>query len=74
MREKSFEKIWLDKDNELLEKLRKTPRKLSGKCKDCGVLDICNGGSRSRAYAVSDGDLWAEDPSCYLSEKQREGI
>jgi len=28
-------------------------------------LEICNGGSRSRAYAIY-GDMWAEDPSCYL--------
>ncbi|NPA74074.1 MAG: radical SAM protein [Epsilonproteobacteria bacterium] len=74
MKENSFDKIWLDKDSEILEKLREKPRQLGGKCKDCGVLDICNGGSRSRAYAVSDGDLWAEDPSCYLRDEQREGI
>ncbi len=70
MRKESFDKIWLNKENEILKKLREKPRNLSGKCADCGVLDICNGGSRSRAYAVS-GDLWSEDPSCYLNETQR---
>jgi len=65
-----FDEIWLNDKNEILQKLRKKPRVLSGKCKECGVLDICNGGSRSRAYAIS-GDLWAEDPSCYLSDEER---
>ena len=70
MTEKPFSEIWLDESNELLTRLREHPRKLSGKCADCGVIDICNGGSRSRAYAIQ-GDLWAQDPSCYLSEAER---
>ena len=70
MNKKSFNEIWLDDENDILNKLRVTPRKISGKCRDCKVIDICNGGSRSRAYAIS-GDLWAEDPSCYLSDEQR---
>ncbi len=70
MNRKSFDKIWLNDSNDILNKLRLTPRKISGKCKDCKVIDICNGGSRSRAYAIS-GDLWGEDPSCYLSDEQR---
>jgi len=69
MTEKPFSEIWLDESNEMLTRLREHPRKLSGKCADCGVIDICNGGSRSRAYAIH-GDLWAQDPSCYLSEAE----
>lgn len=61
----SFDEIWLDEDNRLLERLREHPRKIGGKCKDCEYIDICNGGSRSRAWAIY-GDLWAEDPSCYI--------
>ncbi len=72
MKEKSFDEIWLDEENEILTKLRKKPREISGKCKECAVLDICNGGSRSRAYAIS-GDLWSEDPSCYLDADQIKG-
>lgn len=64
-----FSEIWLGKDNELLENLRKTPRDIKGKCSKCGQIDICNGGSRSRAYAIT-GDLWEDDPSCYLSEAE----
>jgi len=61
----SFDKIWLDEDNGLLARLREHPRKIGGKCRDCEYIDICNGGSRSRAWAIY-GDLWAEDPSCYI--------
>ena len=69
MTEKPFSEIWLDEGNEMLAGLREHPRRLSGKCADCGVIDICNGGSRSRAWAIH-GDLWAEDPSCYLSSAE----
>lgn len=67
--EEDFDKIWLDDSNELLGKLRKYPREISGKCSFCKYIDICNGGSRSRAYAIS-GDLFSEDPSCYLTEEE----
>ena len=60
----SFEKVWMDKENALLKKLREFPRKLKGKCKDCEYIRICNGGSRPRAWAIY-SDLWEEDPSCY---------
>ncbi|WP_281950744.1 radical SAM/SPASM domain-containing protein [Nitrosophilus kaiyonis] len=62
---KDFEKIWLDKNNELLNKLREHPRKIKGKCENCEWIEICNGGSRPRAWAIY-GDLWQEDPSCYI--------
>ncbi len=70
MCERPFSEIWLDEQNELLRRLREHPREISGKCAECEVIDICNGGSRSRAWAIS-GDLWSEDPSCYLGEAER---
>jgi len=60
-----FYNIWNNKENEILNRLRAYPRNIKGKCQNCEFLDICNGGSRSRAYAVFN-DLWAEDPSCYI--------
>ncbi len=66
--QKPFDEIWLDESNEMLEKLRRYPRKLKGKCADCPYLEICNGGSRSRAWAIY-GDLWQEDPSCYITKE-----
>ncbi|MDX9813856.1 MAG: radical SAM protein [Sulfurimonas sp.] len=69
--ESDFGDIW--NSGELLDKLRARPRtNISGICSDCAQLEICNGGSRSRAYAIS-GDLWAEDPSCYLTLEERMG-
>ena len=73
MTQKPFSDIWLDDGNELLTRLREHPRKISGKCAECAVIDICNGGSRSRAWAIH-GDLWAEDPSCYLTEGEITGV
>jgi len=68
--QKPFSQIWKNEDDELLQRLREFPRRLNGVCKNCKVIDICNGGSRSRAWAIS-GNLWDEDPSCYLSESER---
>jgi len=64
-----FSDIWTNAPVEMLQRLRVHPRKLGGRCSDCRYIDICNGGSRSRAYAIY-GDMWAEDPSCYLSKAQ----
>ncbi|MCW8838174.1 MAG: radical SAM protein [Thiovulaceae bacterium] len=67
--EQDFSDIW--QKGELLEQLRTHPRKqISGICSDCEQIDICNGGSRARAYAIT-GDLWSEDPSCYLTQEER---
>ena len=67
-----FSNIWRDNPIEMLEKLRVHPRILEGRCKSCRYLDICNGGSRSRAYAIYN-NIWAEEPSCYLSEEKIKG-
>ncbi len=37
--------------------------RLKGKCGVCEFRDMCSGGSRARAYAVT-GDYLAEEPSC----------
>ncbi len=52
--------------NGLMTKLRQHPRPVKGRCANCRYLEICNGNSRSRAYAVY-GDIFAEDPDCYIS-------
>ncbi len=67
-----FSDIWRLKPMQLLQKLRIHPREISGKCSNCFYINVCNGGSRSRAYAIY-GDMWAEDPSCYLSEEEIKG-
>ena len=60
-------------ENLKLEKLRIHPRKISSKCETRQYINICNDGSSSRAYAIC-GDMWAEDPSCYLTEEQTKGV
>jgi len=67
--ESDFSDIWTNNPSQLLQNLRQHPRNISGKCTECDFINICNGGSRSRAYAIY-GDMWAEDPSCYLTQKE----
>jgi radical SAM protein with 4Fe4S-binding SPASM domain len=64
-----FGEIWRGTQDEMLKRLRAKPRAIEGRCEECKYLFICNGGSRSRAYAIS-GNLWAEDPSCYLTDNE----
>ncbi len=67
--EDDFSKFWNSKENKLLNRLREHPRKILGKCSQCRYIEICNGGSRSRAYSIYH-NIWAQDPSCYLSEEE----
>ena len=67
--ENNFEDVWVGKCSDIVEKLRLKPRAIGGKCSNCKYIDICNGGSRSRANAIYE-DLWAEDPSCYLTNEE----
>jgi radical SAM protein with 4Fe4S-binding SPASM domain len=68
IRDKNFAEIWTDQDNNFLNKLRHRQQYLQGKCENCNFLAVCNGNLRARAYAA--GDLWGEDPGCYLSEAE----
>jgi radical SAM protein with 4Fe4S-binding SPASM domain len=42
---------------------------LKGRCARCQYLDICKGNLRVRAEAAY-GDVWAEDPACYLTDEE----
>nr|MBL8411207.1 heme d1 biosynthesis radical SAM protein NirJ [Dechloromonas sp.] len=66
VRERSFGEIWNDMANPLMASLKAHPRQLGGRCGACRHLAICNGSSRVRAQQVT-GDVWGEDPGCYLS-------
>jgi radical SAM protein with 4Fe4S-binding SPASM domain len=70
VRQKPLSAIWRDKDNSSLNQLRNMKTHLRGKCGNCSFMDIC-AGCRIRAEAVS-GNLWAEDPACYLSREEVE--
>ena len=55
--------------HDLMRKLRERKKHLLGRCAACKWLDICNGNFRVRAEAVS-GDVWAEEPDCYLTDEE----
>jgi len=69
VRQKKFGDIWMDTSEPLLHGLRNRKRLLKGRCAQCHYLDLCNGNLRVRAEAVS-GDIWAEDPACYLTDEE----
>ncbi|MBN1307611.1 MAG: 12,18-didecarboxysiroheme deacetylase [Chitinispirillaceae bacterium] len=72
VRERPFGELWSDPAEPLLVKLRDRKAFLKGKCGRCVWQDICNGNFRVRAEAVYN-DVWAEDPACYLTEKEISG-
>jgi len=60
-----FSELWMNPRDELLIKLREKQKYLRGRCGKCKFKEIC-GGFRLRALRA--GDVWGEDPSCYLKE------
>lgn len=69
VRERPFSRIWTDASNPLLAKLRKMPEPVTGaRCSRCRYSRIC-GGCRIRAEVVN-GDLWGDDPACYLTDEE----
>ena len=69
VKERPFSEIWTDTSDDLMAKLRNRKQHVKGRCAACKWLDICNGNFRVRAEAVS-GDIWAEEPDCYLSDEE----
>ena len=69
VKERKFSEIWMDESNELLMNLRNRIPLLKGKCGRCHFQDVCAGNFRARAEAIS-GDIWQEDPACYLTEEE----
>ena len=69
VQERKFGDIWSDTSEPLLGGLKNRQGLLKGRCSRCQFLDLCNGNLRVRAEAVY-GDVWAEDPACYLSDEE----
>jgi len=67
--ERPFGQIWTDESNPIVSGLRDRKELLKGRCARCSYLDICNGNLRARAEAVF-GDMWREDPACYLTDEE----
>lgn len=68
IRERPFSELWTDEAG-LLGQLRDRIPRLSGRCASCRFLDVCGGNLRARARAV-EGDAWASDPGCYLTDEE----
>ena len=66
VRQTPFRAIWQETQNEFMMKLRSKASYLEGRCGQCRYKELC-GGCRIRAEAVS-GNLWGEDPACYLTD------
>ncbi|MCO5383812.1 MAG: 12,18-didecarboxysiroheme deacetylase [Methanosarcina barkeri] len=72
IRERPFSKIWTDQSNELMAGLKHRKPLIQAnadRCARCKWLDVCNGNFRVRAEAVY-GDVWADDPACYLTKEE----
>ncbi len=67
VKERPFSAIWEDRSDPVLDGLKRAPRPLQGRCGACRYLDVCGGNTRVRAYQTT-GNLWAEDPGCYLDD------
>ncbi|MBC8511421.1 MAG: radical SAM protein [Dehalococcoidia bacterium] len=69
VRQRKFGDIWMDTSDSLMRGLKDRKGLLKGRCAKCQYLDLCNGNLRVRAEAVY-GDVWAEDPACYLTDSE----
>jgi radical SAM protein with 4Fe4S-binding SPASM domain len=66
VKDRPFSEIWGEPPpDSLLDRLRRRKEFLKGRCADCRWLDVCGGNFRARGEAVT-GDIWGEDPACYL--------
>ena len=61
-----FSEIWGNPAaGSLLDQLRRKKDFLKGRCATCRWVDVCGGNFRARGEAAT-GDIWGEDPSCYM--------
>lgn len=67
IKERKFSDIWLNPTDDLLQKLRNKTELLRGRCGKCKFKEVC-GGFRLRAMRY--GDLWGDEPDCYLTDEE----
>ncbi|MFP3946701.1 MAG: radical SAM protein [Archaeoglobaceae archaeon] len=67
VRNQKFSDMWLNPTDDLLIKLRDKTRYLGGRCGKCKFKEVC-GGFRLRAMRY--GDLWGNEPDCYLTDEE----
>jgi radical SAM protein with 4Fe4S-binding SPASM domain len=69
VKERPFSEIWTDTSNPIMHGLKNKKEFVAGRCSECAFFDICGGNYRVRAEAVY-GNIWAEDPACYLTDEE----
>lgn len=69
VRQRPFSAIWSDRSDPLMNGLKMQPRPVKGRCAECQHFALCGGNTRVRAHQLT-GDYWAEDPGCYLDDKE----
>ena len=67
--ERPFSQIWDDPAIELRHRMKDKRAHVKGRCAGCRFLNICGGNFRARAEAYY-GDVWAQDPACYLTDEE----
>lgn len=71
VKERPFSEIWTDVGDPLMKGLKDKTKMLKGRCSQCRYLEICGGNYRVRAES-STGDVWGDDPACYLTDDEIE--
>jgi radical SAM protein with 4Fe4S-binding SPASM domain len=69
VRERPFSEIWTDTSDPVMAVLKDRKGRIGGRCALCPYFEICNGNLRARALSCY-GDMWAEDPACYLTDAE----
>ena len=68
--ERPFSQIWgAPPPDSLLAQLRRKKEFVKGRCRKCRWLGLCGGNFRARGEAAT-GDVWGEDPTCYLTDDE----
>jgi len=61
--------IWTNTSDPVMKGLKNKRELVMGRCSKCAYLEVCGGNYRVRAEAVY-GNVWAEDPACYLEDEE----
>jgi radical SAM protein with 4Fe4S-binding SPASM domain len=72
IRREGFSSVWSEEPPLLLRQLRDRSELLPARCRSCRFQPVCNGNFRSRAEATT-GDIWGDDPLCYLKDEEIAG-
>ena len=69
IRDRSFEEIWQDSDEPVLNKLRNKSEFADARCLRCRWFDLCKGNFRFLGDKT-DYEYWLNEPPCYLTGEE----